>query len=486
MKTVLIIGSGPGGTAAALKILEEGHRVVILERGDFLPKEDANRSSQAVYGDTKYRTTENWKDAGSGDSFQPWMHYHVGGNAKLYGAALYRFRPADFREIAYPDGVSPAWPLDYRDFDPFYDEAEVLYELHGDRQADSTEPTAKPFPHPPLAEEPFVSQLKSDLKIETHPLPLGVSLDPQNEWELQLDKFDAYPDPSLGKSDPESRLLARLIACGDRFELRTNCEVTHFELDQSGDVIAAILTDGEKVKADCYLLAAGAINSARLLLASGLGADNKLIGANYMAHLSTTGIALFDRPLQLSFAKTFGTNEWYQPDDPEPVLLGSIQTQGKWDATQYQLEKWTSALGDPETLASQAMEFFFMSEDLPLRKNRIILENGGLKIERELTNLELHQKLLSKFQGALAETPAFCDFDSQLMPLAWCTHQCGTLAFGTNPRESVLDTNCRLHSSSNLFVTDGSFFPSSSALNPTLTIIANALRVGQFLGKSYL
>ena len=104
----LVIGSGPGGTAVAYKLLQAGHSVLMIERGDFLPKEDENRSSAEVYGEKRYRTKERWQDE-KGESFQPWMHSFVGGNAKLYGAALYRFREADFDEVIYPEGKSPAW-----------------------------------------------------------------------------------------------------------------------------------------------------------------------------------------------------------------------------------------------------------------------------------------------------------------------------------------------------------------------------------------
>ncbi|WP_411827170.1 GMC oxidoreductase [Luteolibacter sp. AS25] len=481
MSHFIIIGSGPGGTSAALKILEGGHRVTILERGGFLPKEEDNRSSMAVYGDKKYRTRERWQDHGEGGEFQPWMHYHVGGNAKLYGAALYRFRPADFEEIKYPEGISPAWPVDYAEMAPFYDDAEELYTVHGNREEDPTEPTERPFPFPAVEDEEFVAKLKRDLPIETHSLPLGVSLEKQNEWELRLDKFDAYPDPSLGKSDPESRVLHILRGFGDKFELRTEALVDSFEFTVSGDVRALKLSSGERLTADCYVLAAGAINSAKILLASGLGDENQLIGANYMAHLSSAGIAVFDRPLDLSFAKTFASNEWYRPDEKVPVLNGSIQTQGKWDAVQYGLESWTEKLGEPELLASRAMEFFYMTEDLPLTENRISLENGQTGVSRKLTNLGLHQDLISSFTGALSATPYFRGFSSQMLPIDWCTHQCGTLVYGEDESSSVLDVNCRLRTANNLYVTDSSFFPSSSALNPTLTIVANALRVGGIL-----
>jgi len=489
MSQFIIIGSGPGGTAAALPLLQQGHRVLMLERGDFLPKEPDNRSTQAVYIDRKYRTAERWSDGtkgtegGDGEKFQPWMHYHVGGNAKLYGAALYRFRPGDFRETRYAEGVSPAWPLSYEDFAPYYDAAEALYTVCGNRAEDTTEPTARPYPQSGIKDEAAIAQLKRDLKIDTHTLALGVNPQSQNEWDFRFDKFDAYPDPSLGKSDPEARLLDKLRALGDAFELRTQSLVECIESSYSGTIRGVRLTSGERLTADVYILAAGAINSARILLQSALKHTSPLIGANYMAHLSTTGCALFDRDLQLTFAKTFGSNHWYRPDAPGPQMLGSIQTQGKWDAVQYGDEPWTRELGEPEDIANRCIEFFFMTEDLPLPENRITLQGDGLTLSRRLTNLPLHRELINKFESALKEVPNFKKFASSLMPIDWCTHQCGTLAFGEDPNRSVLDTNCRLHTSDQLYVCDASFFPSSSGLNPTLTVIANALRVGEHLAK---
>ena len=484
MSKFIVIGSGPGGTATALRLLESGHKVLMLERGNFLPKEDDNRDSKVVYGEKKYRTDERWADEKTGENFQPWMHYHVGGNAKIYGAAMYRFRPADFGEITYPDGLSPAWPIDYAEMETHYDAAEELYTVAGNRNEDPSEPTDLPFPLPGIEDENFVKELKEDLEIQTHTLALGISENKDSEWDLQLEKFDAYPDPSFSKSDPESRVLQKLKAFGDKFELRVGAKVTRLCREKNGNISSVELEDGEALQADCYVLAAGAINSARLLLESGFGEDNDLIGANYMAHLCTTGIAVFDKDLELSFAKTFGTNEWYKPGIGEPVVAGSIQTQGKWDADQYELEEWTLELGEPEFLAKRAMEFFYMTEDLPLRENRLIVDENGMSISRKLTNEGLHSSLVKNFTEALSKTPHFERLKSQVMPLAWCTHQCGTLVFGEDAGDSVLDVNCRLHSADNLYVTDASFFPSSTALNPTLTIIANALRVGEILGKA--
>ena len=489
----LIIGSGPGGTAAALKLVRAGRRVLMIEKGPFLPKEADNRDSKAVYGDKKYRTSDRWIDK-DGEEFQPWMHYYVGGNAKLYGAALYRFRKADFQEITYPEGLSPAWPIAYEDLDRFYDEAEELYSVHGDREADPTEPTTAPYPLAPLPDEKGMSAVKEHLLsagVESIPLPVGVSLKSRNErWDVDLSHFDAYPDPSLAKGEPEGCALPELLENSDVFELRTDCEARKF-LSDSGRVAGVELSDGEVLTAQHYICAAGAINSAALFLnseADGSFANSSgLVGKNYMCHICTTASAVFAEPHGASFAKTYGTNHWYQPDQRK-VLHGSVQTQGKWDAAQYALEKWTHDEGeDLESLAARSFEFFFMTEDLPAKENAVTLtEDGRIKIERDVLGMGEHELLVEKFEKSLSEGTVLQleRFRHQVLPVSWCTHQCGTLKFGDDPQTSVLNRMCRAHDVQNLTVLDASFFPSSSALNPTLTIVANALRVGEHLAVS--
>ena len=489
----LIIGSGPGGTAAAHKLLQSGHSVLMIERGDFLPKEAQNRESAEVYGEKRYRTQERWQDE-EGEPFRPWMHFNVGGNAKLYGAALYRFRKADFEEVIYAEGKSPAWPVDYEEMAPFYDEAEKLYHVCGDRQSDETEPTNTPYPHKAIADEPSVARLKKGLsknEVRTLPLPLGVNQGHENEgWKTDLTKFDAYPDPSLSKSEPEASLLP--LFEGKNFELRVRTEALRFNFQ--GDKITGLLVrteDGEEIlQADHYLCSAGAIQSAKLFLQSspdGSFANRSgQVGRNYMAHICSAATARFEEKIHAPFAKMFGSNHWYQPD-ANGLLLGSIQTQGKWDATQYRLEDWSYDEGeDLSERAEHSLEFFFMTEDLPLPENRIeVTSEGQIRISRTLTNLAEHRALTGIFESELEALPhdslTLVDFRQQLLPLAWCTHQCGTLRFGDDPQTSVLDRFCRAHDFINLTVLDGSFFPSSSALNPTLTIVANALRVGAHL-----
>ncbi|MDB4673423.1 hypothetical protein OAF27_01285, partial [Verrucomicrobiales bacterium] len=307
MTDALVIGSGPGGSAVALALLERGLHVTMVERGEPLERSESNRDSKKNFQDKAYRTTERWTDQ-DGAEFQPWMHYYLGGNAKLYGAALYRFRPADFGELEYTDGLSPAWPITYDDLAPHYDRAEELYHVHGDRDADPTEPTKKPFPHAPLEDEPFLADLRKTLGIQNHPLPLGVDLTPEDDagFEVRLDRFDPYPDPSFAKSDPESRIFAKLQSYGDQFVLHTGWYAETLIVEPGNHISGARNTAGEELRAGTTYCAAGAINSAALFLRTEdrhpeFAAPSGLVGTNYMAHLCSTASAIFETPHEVSF-----------------------------------------------------------------------------------------------------------------------------------------------------------------------------------------
>ena len=151
---VIVIGTGAGGGTLAHTLAPSGKRILLLERGNFLPREMDNWNADAVFIDGKYISKDTWYDA-DGAAFQPQVHYFVGGATKLYGAALYRLRPQDFGEIHHADGLSPAWPVTYDDFEPWYTKAEWLYEVRGAHGEDPTEGHAsKQYPWPAVSHEP--------------------------------------------------------------------------------------------------------------------------------------------------------------------------------------------------------------------------------------------------------------------------------------------------------------------------------------------
>ena len=211
---VIVIGSGAGGGTLTHALAPTGKRVLLLERGGFLPREPQNWDSKSVWVDLRYRNPGKWTDADTAKEFTPKQHYYVGGNTKFYGAILFRFRERDFGEIQHVDGVSPAWPLGYADFEPWYTRAEHLYHVHGQRGTDPDEPpSAAPYRYPPLSHEPRIAQLERDLAatgLHPFPLPVGLIYDesaPQFSPCIRCATCDGYPCLVKGKADARVCLL---------------------------------------------------------------------------------------------------------------------------------------------------------------------------------------------------------------------------------------------------------------------------------------
>src|ERR671932_663867 len=177
---VIIIGSGAGGGTLAYHLAPTGKRILLLERGDYVVRERENWDTRAVNVEARYHTKEVWRDR-AGKPLHPHTNYYVGGNTKFFGAALFRLRREDFGEIRHHGGVSPAWPLSYDDLEPYYTQAEQLYQVHGARGEDPTEPPASaPYPYPAVSHEPRIQQLSDDLAAAGHHpfhAPCGVLLD---------------------------------------------------------------------------------------------------------------------------------------------------------------------------------------------------------------------------------------------------------------------------------------------------------------------
>jgi choline dehydrogenase-like flavoprotein len=170
---VVIIGSGAGGGTLARTLAASGLKILVLERGDWLPQEPQNWDAEEVFQKGRYVSKDTWFDK-HGKPFQPGSHYFVGGATKMYGAAHFRLRQQDFEELVHFDGISPAWPLRYSDFEPWYQRAEEMYHVHGLRGEDPTEPPCSgPYPHPPIAHEPRIQKLVDDLRAAgcTPPTP---------------------------------------------------------------------------------------------------------------------------------------------------------------------------------------------------------------------------------------------------------------------------------------------------------------------------
>src|SRR3954453_8448636 len=515
---VVIIGSGAGGGTLAWKLAPSGLRVLLLERGGYLPRERDNWDTQAVFLRGKYGTTEQWIDK-DGKSFSPEQNYCVGGNTKFYGAALFRLRPEDFGTIVHHSGgVSPAWPISYEDLEPWYQQAEQLYVVHGQAGEDPTDgPRSGPFPYPAVKHEPRIQQLSDDLeRLGLHPshLPIGVMLDQDDDGNavhtsrcIRCDRVDGFPCMLGAKADAETVCVDPSTAYPN-IELVTGCLVERLETDASGRTVTGVvatLSDGTTARfsGDVVVVSCGALNSALLLLHSaseshpnGLANGSDQVGRNYMRHNNVAMMALSKEPNPTRFQKTLALNDWYLKGGDTEFPWGGIQMLGKSDGEQLRGKAphwmaWGAHLAPKfslDTMAAHSLDFWLSSEDLPHADNRVSIEKDGtVRLAIKETNPEGLKRLRLKFEsmlGALGMHEGLHErklYLHEAMDIAATAHQAGTVRFGTDPKSSVLDTDCKAHELDNLYVVDAGFFVSIGAVNPTLTIIANSLRVGQHL-----
>ncbi len=502
---VIIVGTGAGGGSLLSRLAPSGKRILVLERGDFLPREKDNWSLQAVAVDGKYNVGERWLDLDTGASFQPGVRYHVGGNTKVWGAALLRLRPADFGEVAHQGGTSPAWPLGYTDFEPYYAQAEQLYRVRGHHGEDPTAgPSSCPYAYGPVRHEPRVQELLGELQragITPWSLPLGllrVDQHPERCGCIRCDTCDGFPCLVRGKADAEVIGVQPALA-QPNVTLLTGARVTRLETDPGGRSVHTVWVERagelERYAADLVVLACGAVNSAALLLRSrserapaGLANSSGLVGRNYMCHQNSQVFVLSRHENHSVLQKTFAISDFFHASRWSPFPMGLIQPLNRTPAFLLAAQPPPGLNGHPpDYLASHSFEFWITTEDLPDRDNRVsLMPEGEIALRYRPNNLEAHQRLTRQLADLMAEVegPGFdreAHFSAQRMPISVCSHQCGTLRFGSDPRASVLDPNCKAHDLDNLYVTDASFFPSSGAVNPSLTIIANALRVGDHL-----
>ena len=506
---VIIVGTGAGGGTLAHTLANAGRKILMLERGNFLPRETENWTPESVFVDGRYISPDTWYDA-DGHPFQPQVHYFVGGATKLYGAALYRLRPQDFEELKHVDGVSPAWPISYADLEPYYTKAEWLYQVHGEHGSDPTEgPWSKQYPWPAVSHEPRLQEIADGMTAAGYhpfPAPCGILLDEADRARsacIRCSWCDGYPCLVHAKADAETIAVRPLLDLPN-VTLLVDAEVVRLETDGTGRTVTEVVVKRagkeERYRANVVVLSAGASQSAKVLLASandkhpgGLANGSDQVGRNYMFHNSKAVVSLGKERNDTVFQKTLAVNDFYLGSGDYQWPIGNIQMVGKSNAEAMKGEEPKLTLLAPhwslDEVAHHAVDWWLTTEDLPMPDNRVTLDgDGNVHLAYESTNDEEADRLYHELKkllnhiGMSEHHVLDKNFYMHMsIPIAGVAHQAGTCRFGEDPATSVLDENCKAHEVDNLYLADTSFFPSIGAVNPALTAMANAIRVGEHI-----
>jgi choline dehydrogenase-like flavoprotein len=491
---IIILGTGAGGGTLAYGLRDSGARILLVERGDYLPQEPENWDPRAVFDHKRYKPGELWQDA-QGRPFAPGVHYFVGGNTKVYGAALPRLRREDFQALEHEGGTSPAWPIQYEDLEPYYARAEQIFRVHGESGQDPTEPPRSgPFPFPAVPDEPYIADLRHRLRAHgLHPfsMPMGVDLREGGRC-IRCKTCDGFACQVLAKSEADVCCVRPALE-SKNVELMPNTLARRLLTDSTGRRITGVEVErnGERLvlHAANFVVSCGAANTAALLLRSandqhpnGLANSSGMLGRNYMMHNNTALMAVHPtRVNETVFQKTMAINDFYFKGPNFAYPMGNVQLLGKLQAGMLTANQPLVPRPILQGIANRSVDWWVMSEDLPDPENRIILApNGAIRVIWKRTNMVAHRKLVAAASRMMREA-GYPVILTQLMGIDTNSHQCGTACFGTDPAQSVLDPFCRAHDLDNLYVVDSSFFPSSSAMNPALTIAAQALRVADHI-----
>ncbi|MEM8485507.1 MAG: GMC family oxidoreductase [Bacteroidota bacterium] len=494
---IVIMGSGPGGSALAYALKDAGAKVLVVERGGYLPIEPANWDAEAVFGHGRYKTSEKWFDVANNALYSPGNHYWVGGQTKMYGANLQRFRAEDFEDIEHVAGISPAWPIKYADLEPFYGEAEALFAVRGEAGIDPTEPErSTPFPFPPIPHEPAVAALVHKLEangFKPHPLEMAVHWEGAGcNPEHPCTGCDGFPCYARGKADAETQCLTPALA-SENVELLTNTQIDRLTTSANGKEIVSAEGNcrGEafSIKAKIFVLACGAANSPAVLLRSqssacpnGIGNTHDQVGRHYM--LQNQSALMSVRPFgktDLTMQKTVGIHDFLFNAPGFPYPAGAIQTLGKLTGLMIQSDQPYLPTRLLDGIVKRSIDWWMTSEELPDPNNSIqIGKKGRLDVTWRPNNEQAHQVLLAQVKKMMRSAGYPFNFHKRF-GIAANAHQCGTLRLGNEPANSVCDPTGKVHGVDNLYVADASVFPSSTAMAPTLTLVALSLKMGRKL-----
>lgn len=486
---IVIIGSGIGGATVASALAGSGAHIVILERGERLANTPETRSYKSIFVDGHFRPKEMWREP-DGTAFNPGNFYFVGGNSKLFGAVLLRYRAEDFTEMQHLGGVSPAWPFPYEELEPWYGKAERLFAVRGELGQDPTEPAhSTPYSHGPVPDEPAIARARTELKAQgLHPatLPLGVDID---AWLAGgRTPWDGFPNTGKGKMDAETAPLA-LALKDPNIELITSAHVETLETGPGGRIEAVHYThrgERKRLSPKLVILSAGAINSAAILLRSGDGKGlanrSDQVGRNFMNHNCSAMLAI--NPFRRNdsvYQKTLMLNDYYLTGGRDGLPLGNVQLLGKinGDILKANAPRYAPRFA-LDFMAGHAVDWYMMTEDLPNPESRIMVDGKGIIMQWRRSNMEalsgLEAKMRAHFKAAGYPIVLSQPFDKRTP-----SHQCGTVRMGNDPASAPLDPYCKAFDHENLYVVDGGCLPTSAAVNPALTIAAQALRVADHI-----
>lgn len=495
---VVIVGSGVGGSAVALQLAGSGARVAVLERGPHLPREAQLWDPEAVFAARRYAPQETWY--ADGRPFTPGNFYFVGGNSKFFGTAMFRFRERDFEVVEHEEGVSPAWPIRYADLEPWYADAERLFGVRGLAGLDPTEPPRSTgYPEPPVPHEPVIARIEGRLRtLGLHPFPMPAAIDHGPSGSCRrCANCDGFACRIDAKGDAEVRLLRPAMRAAN-ISVLANTRVERLVADAPGRrILAAQVVRGgqqENIRAGLFVLSAGAINSAALLLRSaqgrfprGLANSSDTVGRHYMTHNTTALMAI--HPLRRNptrFPKTLALHDFYFGDGPAGPPLGSLQLLGKIREPMLRGALPLAPSFLLRAMAERSVDWYAQSEDLPRPDSRVTVRtDGAINLHWERSNLRAHRRWVERCRGILRRVGYPIVLARQFGPEV-ISHQCGTVRFGDDPATSALDPHCKAWDHDNLYVVDAGFFPSSAAVNPALTVAAQALRVGRHLRDEVL
>ena len=503
----IVVGSGAAGATLASELTKQGKWVLLLERGGQLPLEEQNIQGVDLFKKTKYHPpNEKWFGP-DGDPFSPQTAYALGGNTKIWGAVLQRMREREFGEVRLQEGISPSWPFEYDEIEPYYELAENLFQVHGKSGIDLTDPPRKnKYRYKPREPERFLERLREDLlRNNCHPYELPIS------WSDTVDRKEEeedYPSCSFFTRG-DAQLFGLYSSKREQLELKTNAKVIRLHVNPTGRAVKGVEVDiaGDLwlFSGDIVVLAAGAINTPIILLNSktikhpnGLANNSGLVGRNLMNLQMTCILQRAREDNSGSFKKSYGINDYYWGDKNVNYPLGHIQSGGGvlQDALFAESPPVLSLISKliPEfgikRLASRSISWWAMTEVLPEPENRVFLLGNKVRINYLHNNLEAHDRLVYRWLDTLksvesdvkttvvTQTPTH---PRGLAPLSVVGYSCGTCKMGDDPLTSVVDRNCKCHELDNLFIADASIFPSSSSIGNGLTIIALALRLAERL-----